>query len=77
MSDMKFGKVITTQTYYDGILTNTKEELEVSVMSSRDELLKDIIDSLNVLSTGQTNKLSIEIIIDNKGKYRIIRKWST
>lgn len=76
MSDMQYGKIVTTRTYYDGMVTHTKEEKEVSVLSSRDDLLKDIIDSLSVVSSGETTKLTLEIMVDARGKYRIVRRWS-
>lgn len=75
MNDLQYGKVITTQTYYNGLVTHVKEEKEVSVLSSRDELLRDIIDSLTVVSSGETTKLTLEIMVDPKGKYRIVRRW--
>lgn len=71
---MEYGKIITSETYNKGVITITRKEMEVSIMSTRDELLKDLIDSLEVISTGETHKLTLEIIVD-KGKYRIIKKW--
>lgn len=73
---LDYGKVTTSETYYDGVITNTRKEVEISIMSTRDELLKDLIDSLEVISSGETHKLTLEINVDSKGKYRIVRKWA-
>lgn len=73
---MEYGRIITSETYYEGVVTNTRKDIEVSIMSSRDELLKDLIDCLDVVSNGDTHKLSLDITVDNKGKYRILKKWA-
>lgn len=75
MIDLQHGKIITTESYYDGALTTTKKEAVVSVFSTKEQLLKDIIDALAVLNQG-THSLDISVKIDTQGRYRIIRKWA-
>jgi hypothetical protein len=71
----KHGKVIKTTSYYDGQVASEKEEIEISVFSSKQDILKDVIDSMVVITNGKTKKLELEICIDKMGRYRIIRKW--
>ena len=75
MNDMNHGKTITTQSYYDGVITSTKEELEVSLFTDRANILKDIIEGLSLINSGQTTKLSLEVSVDNKQRLRLIKKW--
>lgn len=75
MSKIQHGKQITIESYYDGQLTATKHEYEMSVFSSKDAILKDVIEALAVISSGQSHKLSLEICIDSKGRHRLIKKW--
>jgi len=75
MSSPMHGKTIATVTYYEGDIINTKNEIEQSLYSTKENLLKDIIDALLVLNSKESNKLDLEICIDNKGRYRIIKKW--
>jgi hypothetical protein len=76
MNDIKHGHRITTEAFYDGNLMSSKQELEVSILSSAKTILTDLIDTLDVISRNQTNKLTITILVDNEGKYRIVKKWT-
>lgn len=69
------GKVITTESYYDGNLSHTKREFEVSVFTDNDTILKDIIDGLGVLTKGETDRVQFDIAVQN-GRYRLIRRWT-
>lgn len=73
---IQYGKKITSTSYYDGAPISTKEEVEVSVLSSRESILKDVIEAMGVISRCETHKLTIEVEINSKGKYRLIKKWS-
>lgn len=70
------GKVITTVSYYDGVLASEKQEMEVSLLSTRETILKDLIDALTHINSGETRKLDLCIMVDIKGRYRIIKKWN-
>ena len=76
MSNPQHGKVITTDSYYEGELASQKKEVEVSLFSTKDTLLKDLIESLIVINSGETHKLDLCIVKDLKGRYRIVKKWS-
>ena len=75
MSDIEFGKVITSESFYRGEVVSTKKEQEVSQLSSREQILKDMIESLDVITKGDTNKLDLCIQIDKSGRWRIVKKW--
>ena len=76
MNDIQHGHRITTDSYYDGVLVSSKLEDEISILSSPITMLKDVINTLDVITGGKTNKLTITVIIDNKGNYRIVKKWN-
>lgn len=69
------GKVITTESYYDGNLSHTKQEFEVSLFTDNNTIIKDIIDGLGVLTKGETDRVQFDITVQN-GKYRLIRRWT-
>jgi hypothetical protein len=75
MSSIEHGHVITTEAYYNGELASSKQEIEVSIFSTKDTILKDIIDSLGIISGGTSNKLQLNIQVDPQGRYRLIKKW--
>lgn len=76
MFNIEHGKMITIQSYYNGDLSNTKQEYEVSIFSNKDMILKDIIEAMSVLTKGETHKLNLDIAIDQQGRYRLTRKWT-
>ena len=75
MFEIQHGHKITIDSYFDGQLASSKQEIEISQFSSKEEILKDVIDALSVISKGSTNKLDICIKIDSQGRYRLIKKW--
>ena len=75
MSDIQHGKVITVTTYYEGEVSSTREEREVSIYTDRDRILKDIIDAMSVISDGTSHKLDLCIQVDRQDRYRLIKKW--
>ncbi len=75
MTEILHGKVITSVSYYDGAIASTKQENEVSIFSSKESILKDLIDSLSVISSGETHKLNVEVCVDKQGRYRLIKRW--
>lgn len=75
MYKLEFGKRIITETYYEGAVTKTKEEFEQPVYTNKREALKTIIDALTVITEGQTSKLNIEVCVDNKGRYKVTKRW--
>lgn len=75
MSDMQYGKKITIESYEAGSLTQTRVQYELPLFTSREQLLHDIIDALAVITKGETTKLEIEIAVDSKGRYKLIKRW--
>jgi hypothetical protein len=76
MNDIKHGKIVLTTSYYDGIVSATKKELEVSLFTTKENILKDIIESLEVISSGETHKLGLEVSVDKTGRFRLLKKWA-
>lgn len=72
---INYGKRITTESIWDGAVSSVKTEFEVSKFSSKEELLKDVIEAVKVISTGETRKLNIEILLDSQNRLRIVRRW--
>ena len=75
MSDIPHGHRITTESFFNGDLMSSKQEIELSLFSSRETILKDIIEALEVISSGSSNKLDITIKVDTQGRYRISKRW--
>ena len=75
MSDVAHGKKIIIESYFDGELTKTQGEFEVNIFSTKETILKDIIEALGVVTQGETNRLELSIMIDKQGRYRIIKHW--
>jgi hypothetical protein len=79
MSDIsptiKHGKLLTTTSYYDGDIASQKQELEVSIYSSKESILKDIIDAMSVISSGESSKLDLCIKVDAKKRYQLVKRW--
>jgi len=76
MSSIDYGKEITTKSYFAGELAATKCEFEQTVLSDKTMLLKDIIDAISILSKGETNKMIIELRVDDKQVYHLKKRWS-
>lgn len=75
MSSIQHGEEITTNKYYDGEIIGTVHELEQQKFTDKQFLLKDLIDGIAVLTSGETNKLTIEICIDKRDRYKLTQRW--
>lgn len=75
MIDIRFGKETVITNIYDGQEVSVKREHEMSVLLDKPELLKQMIDSLGIINSGQTRKLNIEIVIDSKERYKMVTRW--
>lgn len=75
MNQIQHGKQITTESYYEGQVASTKYEVEVSTFSDKDHILRDVIESFKVISSGESKKLEMCVQIDSQGRYRLIAKW--
>lgn len=72
---MEYGKKITTESYEKGELTATRHHYEIPVMTSRVNILNDLIDSLAPLTKGDCNKLELDIRIDRQGRWKLVKKY--
>lgn len=69
------GKQITIQSYYEGAIASTKHELEVSLFSSKESILRDVIEAMSVISSGESKKLELSVCVDSHGRYRLVKRW--
>lgn len=76
-SDMKHGKKILTETYYDGQVVGAASEWQSEMFTDKQYIMRDVIDSLTPLTTGLTHKLTIEVTIDKKNRYKLTQRWVT
>jgi len=76
MSSITHGKLITSQTFYDGEVKTTEQEMVVSLFTTKQTILRDVIDALAVISNGDSHRLDLEICLDSKGRYRLVKRWS-
>jgi hypothetical protein len=72
---IKHGKLITTSSFYDGKEVSQKQEFEVSIYSTKQTILNDIIDAMGVISTGESSKLELCIKVDVRGRYQLVKRW--
>lgn len=73
--DIRFGKETVITNIYDGEKVSVKREHEMSVLLDKPELLKQMIDSLGIINSGQTRKLNIEVCLDSRGRYKMVTRW--
>lgn len=76
MYNIEHGHLVTTESYFDGKLVSGKQEVEISMFSTKESLLRDIIDALSVISSAETDRLNIDIKLDQKGRYLLRKKWT-
>lgn len=71
-----YGRVITIESYYAGkLIDDTKKtQYEQSIFSTKETLLKDIIESMNVITNGTTKNLVLEVKVQDE-RIRIIKTW--
>lgn len=70
------GKQTTTISYYEGDVASTKILYEVPLFTTKETLLKDMIEAMDVLTSGGTQKLELCIHIDSKGRYKLTKSWT-
>lgn len=78
MSDIiiTHGRRIVSETYYDGTVTTTQQQIEQSLFTSKKSVLKDIIDALTVISSGESHELELKLQVDGKGRYKLTKRWA-
>lgn len=76
MVEIIHGRRITTQVYYDGGIARSIEQIEDEKFTDRNGMLRDVIDALSVLTSGQTDNLELQIQVDKKGRYLLTKRWT-
>lgn len=71
-----YGRRITSEVYYEGQVSSSSEQIEESMFTSKQQILKDVIDALAVISSGETRKLELELQVDSKGRYKLTKRWA-
>jgi hypothetical protein len=71
----QFGKRIVTTTYYEGDVVKEAEEIEIDKFTDKDKLFKDVIDTLALVTKGQTTKVTLEVSVDKQQRYRVVRRY--
>jgi hypothetical protein len=66
---------ITINKYYDGVIIGTVTEIEEQQFTDKQYLLRDIIDGLSTITSGQTRKLIIEVSLDKQDRYKLTQRW--
>lgn len=69
-------ELVDTRSYYKGQEAAVKQEREVSIVTDKQRLLKDIIDALSVITSNETKKLVITLNVDKHDHYRLIKRWT-
>lgn len=78
MSNPDYGKRITTTTYYGGEESKNLEEIESDLkLAAADKplLLKHVMDSIALVTTGKSKKLTLEVIVGKNGDYQMKQRW--
>lgn len=72
---ISFGRRIVSESIYEGEVQTTKVEIERQHFTEYEQLLKDFLDSVRLLSDGSTHKLNIEICLDKQGRYKFTDRY--
>ena len=75
MTEILHGHRIVTESYFDGRLVNTKEDFDIPIFTTRETMLKDIIDAIAVISNRSTRELTINLKLDDKDRIKLTKKW--
>lgn len=68
--DLKYGKRITYEGYYDGKLKSTKVEYSIPmVIQDKSQVMTELLSALDLIKNKETNKISITIEADPKTHY--------
>lgn len=74
--DLKYGKKITYEGYYDGKLKSTKVEYSIPmIIQDKSQVMAEMLNVLELIRKKETNKVSIIIEADPKTHYlRLLTK---
>jgi hypothetical protein len=76
MKDLQFGKKMTSESYFNGILKSTKIEYSMpTLITDKSQVLTELMDCLDLIESRQTNHVTIVVQADPKtGKIKLITK---
>ena len=75
---MKYGTEIVSTSYYNGEVTKTAREVEESiVVTERAEVMKQILEGLELIHSGKTKELNIKVCVWPNGEIRIVKRFLT
>jgi len=71
---IKYGKRVT-ETIYDGATIKQSEDSVSEQFTDKQYLLRDIIEALSVITKGETHKLTIEVCVDKRDRFKLTNRW--
>ena len=74
--ELRYGKKITYEGYYDGKLKSTKIEYSIPmVIQDKSQVMTELLSALDLIKNRETDKVSITIEADPKSHYlRLLTK---
>jgi hypothetical protein len=76
VEDMQFGKVITTESYFKGVLKNKKVEQHIpEKVMDKSDVLNEVLKAMEIINNGSTDKMTIIIERDRLTKnYKLVTR---
>lgn len=76
---MQYGKVIKSESYFDGTLKSTKLEYSIPErVSDKTQVMSEVLKAMEIINNGETNCMTIIIERDKKTKaYRLVTRRYT
>lgn len=73
---LNYGKIITTESFYDGSLKQTKREYSIpKIVTNRSQALSEIVDAIDLITTSKTSRIEIILEADPRTfKIKLITK---
>lgn len=72
-----FGRVITIESYDEGVVVKTGYAYEIPVLTTKEKILRDMIEALAVITNGETTRLELIVSVNKHGQYLLKKKWLT
>lgn len=73
---MKHGKIITTESYYDGKLAKTSKHCQESIeITDNAQLLTSVMDALDLIALSDGNEIRLTVKRNKLGQLRLIKEY--
>lgn len=70
-------QIIVTEGYYEE-LNSVKEEIQKSILTTKDTFIKDLMEAVGVVTRRESRDLTLKIEADKDGNpIRIVKTWTT